>query len=81
MSGCGCARIGCSTQQGGLWIEKGPRRAGASGTTDLAGDSLSKTAKELLGDADLWPEISAVNKDRIDDANAIEPGLKLRIPS
>lgn len=46
-----------------------------------AGDSLSKIAKELLGDADRWPEIVAANKDRIDDPNAIEPGLKLKIPS
>ncbi|MGD2148090.1 MAG: LysM peptidoglycan-binding domain-containing protein [Anaerolineae bacterium] len=46
-----------------------------------AGDSLSKIAKELLGDADRWPEIVAANKDRIDDPNAIEPGLKLKVPS
>jgi nucleoid-associated protein YgaU len=46
-----------------------------------AGDSLSKIAKEMLGDADRWPEIVAANKDRIDDPDAIEPGLKLKMPS
>jgi nucleoid-associated protein YgaU len=46
-----------------------------------SGDSLSKIAKELLGDADRWPEILAANKDKIDDPNQIKPGLKLKIPS
>ena len=46
-----------------------------------SGDSLSKIAKELLGDADRWPEILAVNKDKISDPNAIKPGQELKIPA
>jgi nucleoid-associated protein YgaU len=56
-------------------------RAGARSYVVKAGDSLSKIAKELLGDADRWPEILAANKDKIDDPNQIKPGLKLKIPS
>jgi nucleoid-associated protein YgaU len=46
-----------------------------------SGDSLSKIAEELLGDADRWREIFEANKDKIEDPNAIEPGQKLDIPS
>ncbi len=45
------------------------------------GDSLSKIAKELLGDANRWPEILEANKDQIADANQISPGQELKIPS
>jgi nucleoid-associated protein YgaU len=46
-----------------------------------SGDTLSKIAKELLGDANRWPEILAANKDKITDPNAIKPGQELKIPS
>jgi len=45
-----------------------------------AGDTLSKIAKEMLGDADRWPEIVEANKDVIKDPNVIQPGIKLTIP-
>jgi nucleoid-associated protein YgaU len=45
-----------------------------------AGDSLSKIAKELLGDAARWPEIFELNKDQIKDPNLIQVGQELRIP-
>ena len=45
-----------------------------------AGDTLSKIAKELLGDADRWQEIVENNKDKIKDPNLIQPGLELKIP-
>lgn len=45
-----------------------------------AGDSLSKIAKELLGDAERWPEILEANKDKIDSPDRISPGLELDIP-
>ena len=45
-----------------------------------AGDTLSQIAKELLGDADRWPEILAANKDTIKDADEIKPGQELKIP-
>jgi nucleoid-associated protein YgaU len=45
------------------------------------GDSLSKIAKELLGDAKRWPEIYEANKALIgDNPNLIHPGQKLVIP-
>jgi nucleoid-associated protein YgaU len=46
-----------------------------------SGDSLSKIAKELLGDASRWPEIYELNKDVIgDNPNLIKPGQELKIP-
>jgi nucleoid-associated protein YgaU len=45
-----------------------------------SGDSLSKIAKAVYGDADRWQKIFEANKDKIKDPNAIQVGLKLRIP-
>jgi nucleoid-associated protein YgaU len=45
------------------------------------GDSLSKIAKEVLGDASRWPEIFEANKDQIKDPNLIHPGQELKMPS
>jgi nucleoid-associated protein YgaU len=44
------------------------------------GDSLSRIAKELLGDAARWPEIFELNKDQIKDPNLIQVGQELRLP-
>jgi len=46
-----------------------------------SGDSLSKIAEELLGDASRWREIFEANEDKIEDPNAIEPDMELDIPS
>jgi nucleoid-associated protein YgaU len=46
-----------------------------------SGDSLSKIAEALLGDAERWPEILDANKDKISDPNQIRPGQELVIPS
>jgi len=46
-----------------------------------AGDSLSKIAEELLGDAGRWTEIFEANKDKIDDPDDIKEGQELNIPS
>ena len=45
------------------------------------GDSLSKIAEEVLGDASRWPEIFELNKDKIKDPNLIHPGQELKMPS
>lgn len=44
------------------------------------GDSLSKIALEVYGNAGRWPEIFEANKDQISNPNMIHPGQKLRIP-
>jgi nucleoid-associated protein YgaU len=45
-----------------------------------SGDSLSKIAKEVYGEAKRWPEIFEANKDQIKDPNMIHPGQELKIP-
>ena len=44
------------------------------------GDSLSKTAKEMYGDAMKYPAIFEANKPMLTDPNLIYPGQVLRIP-
>jgi nucleoid-associated protein YgaU len=44
------------------------------------GDSLSKIAEEVYGDAGRWREIYEANQDQIKDPNLIRPGWELRIP-
>ncbi len=45
-----------------------------------SGDSLSKIAQEVYGQASRWQEIFEANKDQIKDPGMIHPGQKLRIP-
>lgn len=45
-----------------------------------SGDSLSKIAKQFLGDAMAYPKIFEANREVIKDANLIYPGQKIRIP-
>ena len=58
--------------------------AGTSGSdqsyTVVAGDSLSKIAKRLYGDANKWPLIHEANRDQIKNPDLIHPGQTLRIP-
>lgn len=44
------------------------------------GDTLSKIAKEFLGDAMKYPQIFEANREVIKDADLIYPGQKIRIP-
>jgi nucleoid-associated protein YgaU len=59
--------------------------SGASGGnrtyTVKAGDSLSKIAKEMYGDASKWKKIHQANTDRIKDPDKIQPGWTLTIPA
>lgn len=48
--------------------------------TVKSGDSLSKIAKQLYGDANAWHKIHQANTDQIKDPNLIHPGQKLVIP-
>ena len=48
--------------------------------TVVKGDSLSKIAKQLWGDAALWPRIYDANRTTIKDPDLIHPGQVLNIP-
>jgi nucleoid-associated protein YgaU len=56
--------------------------SGASGRTYTvkAGDTLSKIAKEHLGDANSYMKIFDANKDQLSDPDKIKPGQILKIP-
>ena len=54
--------------------------AGATTYTVKAGDTLSKIAKEKLGDANAYMEIFNANKDQLSDPDKIKPGQVLKIP-
>jgi len=44
------------------------------------GDSLSKVAKQHLGDANAWKTIFEANRDVLDDPDKIFPGQTLKLP-
>lgn len=44
------------------------------------GDSLGRYARDHYGDAKLWPDIYAANRDTLDDPDEIFPGQEIRIP-
>jgi len=48
--------------------------------TVKAGDTLSKIAKEHLGNASAYMKIFELNKDQLNDPNRIQPGQVLRLP-
>lgn len=49
--------------------------------TVKGGDTLSKIAKEQLGDANAYQDIFAANRDQLTDPNTIKPGQVLKIPA
>jgi nucleoid-associated protein YgaU len=49
--------------------------------TVVGGDSLSKIAKKIYGDAGRWKEIFEANKDTIKNPDLIHPGQVLKIPA
>lgn len=48
--------------------------------TVKAGDTLSKIAKEFLGDANAYPKIFEANRDKLSDPDKIQVGQVLTIP-
>ncbi len=48
--------------------------------TVKSGDSLSKIAKEVYGEASQWKRIYEANRDRIKNPDLIQPGWTLTIP-
>ena len=57
-----------------------PKPTGGRTYTVVKGDSLSKIAKQLYGDAKKWPQIHEANKDIIKNPDLIHPGQVLKIP-
>jgi nucleoid-associated protein YgaU len=49
--------------------------------TVKAGDTLSKIAKDLLGDANAYTKIFQANRDQLSDPDRIKPGQVLKVPS
>jgi nucleoid-associated protein YgaU len=49
--------------------------------TVQSGDTLSKIAKEHLGDANAYMKIFNANKDQLTDPDKIKPGQVLKIPT
>jgi nucleoid-associated protein YgaU len=45
-----------------------------------SGDSLSKIAKEIYGDASRWNDIFEANRDKLSDPDEIRVGQELVIP-
>ena len=66
-------------------------KSGASSTAPAAegyetyevksGDSLSKIAKRVYGNASAWKKIFEANADVLKDPDKIFPGQKLKIPA
>lgn len=48
--------------------------------TVKSGDSLSKIAKHVYGDASKWRRIFEANRDKIKDPDLIHPGQEFTIP-
>jgi nucleoid-associated protein YgaU len=48
--------------------------------TVKAGDTLSKIAKEAIGNANAYMEIFNANRDQLSDPDKIKPGQVLKIP-
>ena len=58
-----------------------PKQAEAQTYTVKSGDTLSKIAKEHLGDANAYMKIFDANKDQLSDPDKIKPGQVLKMPS
>lgn len=61
----------------------GPAQAEQAGTTYTvkAGDTLSKIAKEMMGNTNAYMDIFNANKDQLTDPDKIKPGQVLKIPA
>ena len=62
-----------------------PATTGTTGTSETTytvkpGDTLSKIAKEKLGDPNAYMDIFNANKGLLTDPNKIQPGQVLKIP-
>jgi nucleoid-associated protein YgaU len=58
----------------------GTSSQGGTTYTVKAGDTLSKIAKQFLGDANAYMDIFNANRDQLSDPDQIKPGQVLKIP-
>jgi nucleoid-associated protein YgaU len=58
-----------------------PAVKAATTYTVKAGDTLSKIAKDHLGNANAYMKIFEANKDQLSDPDKIKPGQVLKIPT
>jgi nucleoid-associated protein YgaU len=71
---------------GEITVVPAPSTAGTSEKhattyTVKAGDTLSKIAKQFLGDANSYMSIYEANRDQLNDPDKIRPGQILKIPA
>jgi nucleoid-associated protein YgaU len=70
---------------GDITVVPQPAAVGTSGAartyTVKSGDTLSKIAKEHLGDANSYMKIFDLNKDQLSDPDKIKPGQVLKLPA
>lgn len=66
---------------GEITINPNAKPAAATTYTVKSGDTLSKIAKDHLGDANAYMKIFEANKDQLNDPDKIKPGQVLKIPS
>ena len=66
---------------GQITVSGGAAAAAQTTYTVKAGDTLSKIAKEHLGDANAYMAIFEANRDQLKDPNMIKPGQVLKIPA
>ncbi len=62
-------------------VAPGAAAAATATYTVKAGDTLSKIAKEHLGDANAYMTIFEANRDQLTDPNQIKPGQVLKLPA
>jgi len=58
-----------------------PAGGSAATYTVKAGDTLSKIAKQVLGDGNAYMSIFNLNKDQLSDPDKIQPGQVLKLPA
>jgi len=61
-------------------VDTTAEKVGGSTYTVKKGDSLSKIAKNELGDANAWKKIFEANRDVLEDPDKIFPGQVLKLP-
>lgn len=68
---------------GDIKVASGSGTAGARASTYTvkSGDTLSKIAKQFLGDANAYTAIFEANRDQLSDPDKIKPGQVLKIPA